>query len=98
MRPTAAARYDRPPGEISLRPGERLQQLPLGVVGVLKLVHENAAVSTSDLGKDRGMFSKEPEGQGDLIPEVHPPLPGDQLLVLLVRQGDFSLAPGLFLQ
>ena len=75
--------------------GEELDQLELRVVGVLELVHEDVAEALLTALQDVRAGAEEPQGEDDLVAEVHLPAPRHERLVLRVRPGQLQVLPGL---
>ena len=52
--------------------GQQPDELPLRVVRVLELVHQDVPIPTTLLVEDRGVVPQEAEREADLVAEVEP--------------------------
>ncbi len=59
-------------GDVAVRLGQELHQLPLCVVRVLELVDQDVAISRSLLLEHGGVIAQEPQREGHLVAEVEP--------------------------
>ena len=75
--------------------GEELDELVLGEVRVLELVHEDVLEPLLVAAQDVGAGPEEPERLDDLIAEVHLPEPDHQRLVLRIGARQVELLLGL---
>ena len=81
-------------GDVAARLGHERDELGLGPVHVLELVHEHVPEAGLQLRSRGRMLTQEPQGEGHLVAEVDGPGLAEQLLVAPVRGGELRLAAG----
>ena len=82
-------------GHVAVPLGDQGDELGLGAVRVLELVHEHVPEPPLDRLAGRRRLAQEPQRERDLVAEVDRPVGREQLLVAAVRPGQLRLPPRL---
>ena len=82
-------------GDVAMRLGEEPDQLGLGAVRVLELVHEDVAEPPRDLRTGGGRLAHEPQGERHLVAEVDAAVGRQQVLVRGVGPRELTLSPAV---
>ena len=80
--------------DVAVIRGQQADELPLGVVRVLELVHQDVPIPTTLLVEHRGVIPQEAEREADLVAEVEPIAGSHQLLVGGVGRRQLGLVGG----
>ena len=80
--------------DVAVIRGQQPDELPLGVVRVLELVHQDVPIPTTLLVEDRRVIPQEPEREADLVAEVEPIAGSHQPLVGGVGRRQLGLVGG----
>jgi len=81
-------------GDVAVRLGQQPNHLPLRVVRVLELVHQDVPIAAALLGEHGGMRPQEAEGQAHLVTEVEPIAAAHEALVGRVRARQLGVGGG----
>ena len=81
-------------GDIAVVRGQQPDELPLRVVRVLELVHQDVPIPTPLLVEDRRVIPQEPEREADLVAEVEAIAAAHEALVGGVRRRQLGLVGG----
>ncbi len=81
-------------GDIAVVRGQQPDELPLRVVRVLELVHQDVPIPTPLLVEDRRVIPQEPEREADLVAEVEPIAAAHEALVGGVGRRQLGLVGG----
>ena len=83
---------------VAMALGDEGDQLRLGPVGVLELVHQHVPEALLDGLPGRRRVAQQPQCERDLVPEVDGTVGGQQRLVAGVRPGELALPACLLLE
>ena len=80
--------------QVAVRRDQALDELELGVVGVLELVDQDVPVALGEPARRPGVVPQDPQGQGDLVAEVDDPRPLLQCRVCDIGRRELGLGLG----
>ena len=78
-------------GQVAALPRQQLDELELDVVGVLELVHQDVAEALLVLALEVGPLAQQAQREPDLVPEVDPAVPEQQVVIGRVGAGLLAL-------
>ena len=84
--------------DVAVGRGQKFDQLRLGPVCVLELVHEDVPVAALEFHPGRGRLSEQLQAQADLVTEIDVARLPKQRLVAVVGAGKLGLAASLLLE
>ena len=77
-------------GHVAMALGDQRDELRLGTVRVLELVHQDVPEPVLDLLPRGRRVAQQPQGERDLVPKVDRPVGGEQVLVHPVGAGELA--------